>query len=363
MGLNCGIVGLPNAGKSTLFNALMRKQVAEAADYPFCTIEPNIGRIATRDERLRKLANIAYSEKIVPNQLEIVDIAGLVKGASKGEGLGNQFLAHIREVDAIIHMVNCFSDRKDINPVQDIQLVTTELLLADLQLLEKKKAKLSKKIHANTGNICEELQLITQIDTFLQQGITMKNALHLLDDKAKDTYQALNYNHQLLTAKPVLYVSNIAERDIDTENHGCKKIREFIHRDKLVILCAQSEAEIVLLNEGEEKEFRKELNITKSGLDLIAQECFDLLNLITFFTVGPKEARAWTIHRGDTALQAAASIHTDFARGFIKAETISYTDYLQYNGENNCKNTGKTRLEGKDYIVQDGDIIHFKFNV
>jgi len=357
MGFKCGIVGLPNVGKSTLFNALTSTMMAEAANYPFCTIEPNVGRVSVPDERLDKLAKIASSAKIIPTQLEFVDIAGLVRGASKGEGLGNQFLSHIREVDAILHLLRCFEDKdithveNSIDPLRDDEIITTELILADLESLEKRLPAMEKK---SKGDPEAKVQIATMKDVFalLAAG---KAAREYPDKTAlKDL--------QLITAKPVLHICNVEESSAANGNSLSEKVKAAYSES--VIISAAIEAEVASLgNDEEKKEFLESLGLSETGLNRVIRAGYKLLGLITFFTIGPKEAHAWTLRAGSTAPEAAGVIHTDFQKGFIRAETISCDDYIKFNGEQGAKEAGKLRLEGKEYIVKDGDIFHFRFNV
>ncbi len=364
MSLQCGIVGLPNVGKSTLFNALTQTAAAEAANYPFCTIEPNIGKVSVPDERLAKLTKVAGSQQIIPAQIEFVDIAGLVKGASTGEGLGNKFLSHIREVDAIINVVRCFEDEnithveQTIDPVRDIELIQIELILADLESLEKRIPNLEKK--AKT-----EKELIAQIEL-------AKKILELLKDGKPARLVAISSIEdernlkllQLITSKPQLYVCNLKEHELAGNQHT-KNVEEFCTKNgfKVLKICAQIEAEVASLESEEEKvEFLQSVGLAETGLAQIIRNSYEILNLISFFTVGPKECHAWTLNKGLTAPKAAGVIHTDFEKGFIRAETIAYKDYIELNGEEGCKNAGKLRLEGKEYIVNDGDVFHFRFN-
>ncbi len=364
MGFNVGIVGLPNVGKSTLFNALTSTAAAQAANYPFCTIEPNIGRVGVPDERLEKIAAIAQSAKIIPTTLEFVDIAGLVKGASKGEGLGNQFLGHIRSVDAIVHVLRCFEDdnithvEDSVDPLRDMEIIETELLLADLESLTKKVENLQKKIKAQDKLAAQELEVAKILLDAIEKGTQARN-IKLSLEQAE-----LAKSFHLLTLKPVLYVCNVAEKEAATGNNLSAKIVEKAGKDRTIIISAAIEAEIASLKSDEEKSFfLAEMGLSQSGLHQIVAAGYGLLNLLTFFTVGPKEARAWTLTKGLKAPQAAGVIHTDFERGFICADTISYADYVNCKGEQGAKEAGKMRQEGRDYLVQDGDIFHFKFNV
>lgn len=366
MDIRCGIVGLPNVGKSTLFNALTATQAAEAANYPFCTIEPNIGKVSVPDERLDKLALIAGSQKIIPNQLEFVDIAGLVRGASKGEGLGNQFLGHIREVDAIVHVVRCFEDSDithvdgDVDPVRDAETIELELIISDLESLNKRLPGIEKKVRANDKQAKLQLDLVKKIIPVLEEG---KSARSIKFDPEEMSEVRLL---QLLTTKKILYVANVKEEDAATGNLYTKKVGDYAKENnaEMVIISSKIESEIALLDtEEEKKEFLDSLGLEETGLKKIIKASYKLLDLISFFTVGPKEAHAWNLKKGLSAPKAAGEIHTDFEKGFIRAETISYSDYIQYNGESGSKEAGKMRLEGKDYIVNDGDIFHFRFNV
>jgi len=364
MPLKCGIVGLPNVGKSTLFNALTNTQNAEAANFPFCTIEPNSGIVNVPDTRLHNIAKLANSQKTIPTTQEFVDIAGLVAGASKGEGLGNQFLANIRETDAIIHVVRCFEDDDithvsgSIDAIRDLEIIETELILADLESLIKKSANLEKKAK-NNQDAKTELTLIQKIITLLEQGIAAKK-LELLEEEEKIFKQ-----FQLLSSKKTLYVCNVAEHEINNGNAESNKVKEYAEKNNelTVNISAKIEAEISLLeDESEKQEFLKEIGQAETGLSIIIKESYKLLNLISFFTAGETEARAWTIKKHSKAPQAAGVIHTDFETGFIKAETISYDDYINFNGEKGAKEAGKLRQEGKEYVINDGDILHFKFN-
>lgn len=365
MGFNCGIVGLPNVGKSTLFNALTKTAAAEAANYPFCTIEPNTGRVSVPDERLNQLALLAKSIQILPTQLEFVDIAGLVKGAAQGEGLGNKFLSNIREVDAIAHVLRCFSNEDithvegDINPVRDVEIVETELMLADIETLEKKMANLTKKARGGDKEAIKEITLSEKIFQTLSDGNPARTASLTEDEIIKMK------SMQLLTAKPVLYVCNVAEDEVVSGNAFSQSIidKAEVENCTAVIVSAAIEAEIASLPEEEAGEFLSELGLEEAGLDRMIRAGYSLLNLTTFFTAGPKEARAWTVKTGAKAPEAAGVIHTDFQRGFIRAETIAYNDYIEHGGEAGCKDSGKFRIEGADYLVKDGDVFHFRFNV
>lgn len=366
MGFKCGIVGLPNVGKSTLFNALTKTAAAEAANYPFCTIEPNVGRVAVPDARLNALAKIADSKTVIPNQIEFVDIAGLVKGASKGEGLGNQFLANIREVDAIVHVVRCFENgdivhvEGGVDPLRDVEIIETELMLSDLESLEKRIPNLEKKIKGGDKEAKATLEMIHRVLELLQEG---RPARHLnVAEEDRKVFRQL----QLITSKPTLYVLNVNEEDAAQGNHLSAKMAEFAAKEgaRHVVISAAIEAEISQLDSEEEKvDFLDSIGLTETGLSQVIREGYKLLDFITFFTVGPNEARAWNVKNGGKAPQAAGVIHTDFERGFIVAETIAYQDYVEHNGEQGAKAAGKFRQEGRDYDVKDGDVFHFRFNV
>ena len=366
MGFNCGIVGLPNVGKSTLFNALTATQAAEAANYPFCTIEPNIGRVAVPDERLDTLAGLARSAKIVPTQLEFVDIAGLARGAHKGEGLGNQFLGHIREVDAILHVVRAFADDNvahvegSIDPVRDAETVETELMLADLDSLERRAAMLEKRARGDDKEARALLRVVEPVLAGLRRGVPARGAG--LDAEQRKLLPAL----QLLTAKPVLYVANVEEASAAAGNAQSDRLARWAAANgaRTVVISAAIEAEVAGLADAQEKrEFLAAIGLEETGLARVIREGYALLDLITFFTAGPKEARAWTIPRGTKAREAAGSIHTDFEKGFIRAETIAYADFVASGGEQGAKDAGRMRLEGADYVVADGDVMHFRFNL
>jgi GTP-binding protein YchF len=363
MGFKCGIVGLPNVGKSTLFNALTETAAAQAANYPFCTIEPNVGEVAVPDPRLDKLAVLGKSEKIVPTRLTFVDIAGLVRGASKGEGLGNQFLANIREVDAIAHVVRCFEDTDvthvegKIDPVADIETIETELMLADLDSLERRVDALEKKARGNDREAKETLDLVQRSLALLREG----KPARLIERKPEEerTFATLG----LLTAKPVLYVCNVEEASAATGNGYSAKVeaRAKAEGAVAVVISAKIESEIAVLSKEERAEYLDAVGLKEAGLDRLIRAGYALLDLVTYFTVGPKEARAWTIPRGTKAPQAAGVIHTDFERGFIRSETIAFDDYIALSGEAGARDAGKLRLEGKDYVVADGDVLHFRF--
>ena len=365
MGFKCGIVGLPNVGKSTLFNALTETSSAEAANYPFCTIEPNSGIVSVPDKRLTSLSGLAQSQKVIPAQMQFVDIAGLVSGASKGEGLGNKFLSHIRETDAIIHVVRCFENtdithvENSINPLRDSEIIDTELMLADLESLERQTQNMSKKVKSNDSDAKNDLDLMKKLSRFLSDGIPIR-LVDLTDEEIK---KIKTFN--LLTSKPVLYACNVNEDDASNGNDFTKKIFDKAKTENCdsIIISGSIESEIAMLDENEKKEFLKDLNLEESGLNRLIRTGFNLLDLITFFTVGPKETRAWTIKNNSTAPEAAGIIHTDFQKGFIRAETISYDDYLNFKSEQAVKDAGRMRVEGADYIVKDGDVFHFRFNV
>jgi GTP-binding protein YchF len=366
MGFNCGIVGLPNVGKSTLFNALLNQQAAEAANYPFCTIEPNVGRIAVPDARLNTLAGIAGSAVTIPTQLEFVDIAGLVRGASKGEGLGNQFLANIRETDAIIYVLRCFEDgdivhvEGSVDPERDAEIIELELILADMESLEKRLDNLNKKAKSGDKETLANIELIKPILELTREGKPAR--LY----QARDREEAKRIKGlQLLTSKPAMYVLNVEEGSAATGNAISEKAAAMAKAKgaQSVVISAKIEAEMAGLSDEEKQEFLADLGLKETGLNAIVRTGFSLLDIITFFTVGPKEARAWTVRRGATAPEAAGVIHTDFEKGFIRAETIACNDYITLKGEQGAKEAGKLRLEGKEYLVADGDVFHFRFNV
>ena len=364
MGFKMGIVGLPNVGKSTLFNALTKTATAQAANFPFCTIEPNIGEVSVPDGRLDKLAKIAASQNVIPARMTFVDIAGLVKGASKGEGLGNQFLANIREVDAVAHVLRCFEDSDvthvegRVDPLADADTIETELMLADIESIEKRLQNLSRKVRGGDKEAVQQERLLQSALKQLEQGMPARSVS--VEDEDQKAWQML----QLLTAKPILYVCNVGENSAAAGNSYSNKVAEMASSQNagVVIISAQIEEEISQLEADEAQMFLQEMNLFEAGLDRLIRAGYDLLNLETYFTAGPKESRAWTIKRGTKAPVAAGVIHGDFERGFIRAETISYEDYIAFEGESGAKEAGKMRIEGKAYVVEDGDVMHFLFN-
>jgi ribosome-binding ATPase len=365
MGFNCGIIGLPNVGKSTLFNALTATQAAEAANYPFCTIEPNIGRVAVPDERLEVCARLAKSAKIVPTQLEFVDIAGLVRGASKGEGLGNQFLGHIRAVDAIAHVLRCFVDGNvthvegSLDPARDAETVETELLLADLESLDRRIKAAEKKARGNDKEAKAQLAVMERANALLAEGKPARTMA--VAPEERQIFREL----QLLSAKPVLYIANVDEASAATGNELSARVAAYAKERgaSSVVISAAIESELAQLPDTDKQEYLATLGLDAPGLARVIQAGYRLLDLITFLTVGPKESHAWTVAQGTKAPQAAGAIHTDFEHGFIRAETISYADFVASGGEQGAKEAGKMRLEGSEYVVADGDILHFRFNL
>ncbi len=363
MGFKCGIVGLPNVGKSTLFNALTQTAAAQAANYPFCTIEPNVGDVAVPDPRLETLAQIAGSKEIIPTRLTFVDIAGLVRGASKGEGLGNQFLANIRECDAIAHVVRCFEDgdvthvENRIDPLSDIDIIETELMLADLESLEKRVVSLEKRAKGGDKDAKETLDLVNRCLAPLREGKPARVAQNSLEERK--AFAAL----QLLSSKPVLYVCNVEEASADKGNAFSEIVKKRAAEEGAVavVVSAKIESEIAVMPLADQADFLEAVGLEEPGLNRVIRAGYDLLHLVTYFTVGPKEARAWTIEKGTRAPAAAGVIHTDFEKGFIRSETIAFDDYVAGKGEAGARDAGKFRLEGKDYVVADGDVLHFRF--
>ena len=367
MGFNCGIVGLPNVGKSTLFNALTATAAAQAANFPFCTIEPNVGKVGVPDTRLDVIAKIGESAKVVPTQLEFVDIAGLVKGASKGEGLGNQFLSNIRETDAIIHVLRCFEDGDithvdgSVDPIRDAETIETELLLADLESLEKQITNIERKAKGGDKEFKDQYEFMLQIKAALDEGKPARTVVPNNPDEERWSKQL-----GMLTAKPILYVCNVNEDDAAAGNGFSKKVDDMAKTQgaQSVVICAAIESEIAQLESAEERaEFLETIGLEEAGLDRIIKAGYELLGLHTYFTCGPKESRAWTVRQGAKAPEAAGAIHTDFEKGFIKAEVIAFDDFVSLGGEQAAKDGGKMRQEGKDYTVHDGDIVLFRFNV
>ena len=362
MSLKCGIVGLPNVGKSTLFNALTAAGI-EAQNFPFCTIEPNVGIVPVPDQRLIKIAEIVNPEKIIPTTTEFVDIAGLVKGASKGEGLGNKFLSHIRETQAIIHVVRCFENadithvHDEINPIVDLETVETELLLADLETLQNAILRLEKASRTGDKEILATKEKFEELAVDLNKGLMGRNSKVFINNE--DLFKDL----QLITVKPCLYLGNV--EDLDSDNKLLKQLVNYANdNDSSVIpMCNQLEAEVAELEKEEGLEFLKDLGMEEPGLNKLIRESYKMLSLLTYFTAGKKEVRAWTVREGSTAPKAAGVIHSDFEKGFIRAETTSYSDFVEFNGENGAKEAGKLRSEGSEYLVKDGDIMHFRFNV
>jgi len=364
MGFKMGIVGLPNVGKSTLFNALTRTAAAQAANFPFCTIEPNVGEVGVPDARLDQLAQIAGSKEIIPTRMTFVDIAGLVKGASKGEGLGNQFLANIREVDAIAHVLRCFDDgdvthvEGRVNPVEDAEVIETELMLADMESIEKRLQNITRKVRGGDKEAVQQERLMRAAMVALEEGKPARTVE--IDEDDRKAWGML----QLLTTKPILYVCNVDEADAATGNEYSNAVEKMAAAEGngAVVISAKIEEEISQLDTEEQEMFLEEMGLHEAGLDRLIRAGYELLHLETYFTVGPKEARAWTIRHGTAAPQAAGVIHGDFERGFIRAETIAFEDFVSLGGEQPCKEAGKMRAEGKAYVVKDGDVLHFLFN-
>jgi hypothetical protein len=366
--LQVGIVGLPNVGKSTLFNAVTKTRNAQAANYPFCTIDPNVGMVTVPDARLERLSQLSRSQKVIPAAIEFIDIAGLVKGASQGEGLGNQFLAHIRQADAIVQVVRCFEDENihhvsgKIDPLTDIEVITTELILADLSTIQKRSERLQKQVRAADREAKKELDLLQKLEPHLNQNLPART-FPFSDDERK-----LVASLHLLSMKPTLFACNVAEKDLaeSSQNNYVSDVRDYVaeHLDsEVVVISAQIEADLVDLSSEEASAYLKELGVEESGVGTLIRGAYHLLGLQTYFTTGEKETRAWTIHVGDTAPQAAGVIHTDFQRGFIAAETAAYEDLISLGSFAKAREMGKLRIEGKEYIVKDGDVMEFRFNV
>ncbi len=366
MGLSVGIIGLPNIGKSTTFNALTKTQNALSMNYAFCTIEPNKAVVPVPDSRLSLLSNIVKPQKIQPSFIEFVDIAGLVKGASRGAGLGNQFLSNIREVEVILHMVRCFEDKNiahiegEINPLRDIEIIQTELIYADITQLENKITKLTKQSKAD-----KNAKVMLDISKDVLEHLEELKPVSSYTNKGNDSFITLNKELRFLSNKIVIYTANVDEESLNKENVFVQQVKQYASKSnfEVVVLCAKIEEEFIGLNDDEIKEFLNDFGIKNSGLETIIQKSFNLLGLQSYFTAGVQEVRAWTIKKGDTAPKAAGVIHNDFEKGFIKAEVISYDDFIYYQGEQKAKEAGKMKLEGKDYIVKDGDVMHFKFNI
>ncbi len=366
MGLGIGLVGLPNVGKSTTFNALTKAQNAESANYPFCTIEPNKAVVPVPDKRLDELAKIVNPQRIQYSTLDFVDIAGLVKGASKGEGLGNKFLSNIKETEVILQIVRCFDDENithvegSVDPVRDIEIIETELLLADIDALEKRISNLERKAKGNDRDAKAQLEVAKR----LLEHLEAENPVSTFEDES-DAFETLKKELRFLTAKEIIYGANVDEDGLSEDNKYVKALKEYAakHNREVIKLCAKIEEEMVGFDEEEKQEMLESLGVSESGLDQIIKKGFDKLGLMSYFTAGVKEVRSWTIKKGTTAPKAAAAIHNDFEKGFIRAEVISYEDFVEYGGEAGAKEAGKMRLEGKEYIVQDGDIMHFRFNV
>lgn len=364
MSLTAGIVGLPNVGKSTLFNAITKKNIL-AANYPFATIEPNVGVVLVPDERLNFLAEIYKPEKVIPTTFEFTDIAGLVKGASLGEGLGNKFLSHIREVDAIVEVVRCFKDENvthvegDVDPIRDIEIINVELMLADLEVVSKRIGTVSKKAQTKDKLAIVEQEILLKIKENLEKNNPIRNM-----NLTKEEYKIIKH-FNFLTAKPIIYMANVAEEDLNVDNNFVKDVIVYANKENssVIKVCAKIEADLSELEECEKQEFLEELNIKESGLDKLIRSTYNLLGLATYFTAGPIEVRAWTFVKGMKAPECAGIIHTDFEKGFIRAEVMGYDDFYNYKDEKSVKEAGRVRLEGKEYLMQDGDICHFRFNV